>query len=91
MGGSPSYVGKVTERLEQRLFSNVSVTSFTSQLILLPFRRFAYVTAHFLTLPLLHLRHSLFSNPSFASPTSQAIHLRHLASRPCYHLARMVS
>ena len=34
------------------------------------------------TLPLLHLRHSPFSNPSFASPTSQALHLRHLASRP---------
>ena len=30
----------------------------------------------------IHLRHSSFSNPSFASPTSQALHLRHLASRP---------
>ena len=28
------------------------------------------------------LRHSSFSNPSFASPTSQALHLRHVASRP---------
>ena len=27
----------------------------------------------------LHLRHSSFSNPSFASPTSQALHLLHLA------------
>ena len=26
---------------------------------------------------------SSFFNPSFASPTSQALHLRHLASRPC--------
>ena len=34
-----------------------------------PFRRFSYVTAHSPTLPLLH---SSFSNPSFASPTSQA-------------------
>ena len=30
------------------------------------------------------LRHSSFSNPSFASPTSQALYLRHLTSRPCY-------
>ena len=34
--------------------------------------------------PSLHLRHSSFSNPSFASPTSQALHLRHLASSPCF-------
>ena len=64
-------------------FSNLSVTSPTPQLILKPFRRFTYVAAHSLTLPLLHLRHSSFSNPSFASPTSQALHLIHLASRPC--------
>ena len=61
-----------------------SVTSPTSQLILQHFRRFAYVTAHSPTVPLLHLRHSSFSNPSFASPTSQAPHLRHLVIRPCY-------
>ena len=58
-------------------------TYCTSQLILQPFRRFTYVTTHSPTLPLLHLRHSSFSNPSFASPTSQALHLRHLANRPC--------
>ena len=46
------------------------------------FHCFTYVTDHFPTLPLLHLRHSSFCNPSFAS-TSQALHLRHLASRPC--------
>ena len=34
-------------------------------------------------LPLLHLRHSSFSNPPFASPTSQDFPLRHLTSRPC--------
>ena len=45
-------------------------------------RHFTYVTAHSPTLPLLHLRHSSFSNPSFASPTLQALHLIHLASRP---------
>ena len=54
-------------------FSNLSVTSPTSQLILQPFRRFTYVTTHSPTLPLLQLRHSSFSNPSVASPTSQLI------------------
>ena len=85
-------VREVTERLEneqsylqyneQSSFSNLSITSRTSQPILQPFRRFTYVTAHSQTLPLLHRRHSSFSNPSFASPTSQALHLIHLASRP---------
>ena len=48
-----------------------------------PFRRFTYVTVHSPTIQLLHLRHSSFSNPSFAFPMPQALHLRHLASRPC--------
>ena len=69
-------------RHKQSSFSNLYVTSPRSQLILQPFHRFTYVTAHSPTLPLLHLRHSSFSNPSFASPTSQDFHLRHLASRP---------
>ena len=64
-------------------FSNLSVTSPTSHLILQPFRHFTYVTAHSPTLSLLHLRQSSFSNPYFASRTSQDLHLRHLASRPC--------
>ena len=64
-------------------FYNISVTSPTSQHILQPFRRFIYATAHSPTLPLLHLRHCSFSNPSLASPTSQALHVIHLASRPC--------
>ena len=67
-----------------------------SELILQPFRhftyvaahsptlhRFTYVTAHSPTLPLLCLRHSSFYSSSVASPTSYALHLRHLASRPC--------
>ena len=45
--------------------------------------RFTYLTAPSPTFPLLHLSHSSCSNPSFASPTSQTLHLRHLASRPC--------
>ena len=89
-------VGEATESLENELccislylyiyeicsFSNLSVTSPTSQLIIQLFRRFTYVAAHSPTLPLLRLRHSSFSNPSFASPTSQTLHLRHLQSRP---------
>ena len=54
-------------------FSNLSVTSPTSQLILHPFRCFTYVTTHSPTLPLIHLCHSSFSNPSVASPASQLI------------------
>ena len=110
-------VGKATEGLENKLWRRWSdgkgwrmsrahsptftVTSRTSQLILQPFRRFTYVTAHSPTLPFLHLRHNLFSNPSVASPTSQlilqpfvvlptsqALHLIHLASRPCESVAR---
>ena len=63
---------------------NFSVTSPTSKLILLPIHRFTYVTAHSPSLLLLHLSHSSFSSPSFASPTSQALHLRHMASCPCW-------
>ena len=59
----------------------LSVTSPMSQFILQPFRRFTYVTARSPILPLLHLRHT-FSNPSFASPTSHALHLRQLTSHP---------
>ena len=62
-------VGEMTERLE-------------NELSLEPFRHFTYVATHSPTLPSLYLRQSSFSNPSFASPTSQALHLIHLASRP---------
>ena len=44
-----------------------------AELILQPFRRLTYVTAHSPTFPLLHLRPSSFSNPSVALPTSQLI------------------
>ena len=60
-------------RLCHSSFSNPSIASPTSQLILQPFHQFAYVTAHSPTLQLLHLHHSSFSNPSIASPTSQFI------------------
>ena len=42
-------------------------------LMLQPFGHFTYVTTHSPTLPSLYLRHSLFCNPSVASPTSQFI------------------
>ena len=77
-------VGEVTERLENELcydynyelcsFTNLSVTSPTSQLILQPFRCFTYVTTHSPILPSsIYLRHSSFSNSSVASPTSHLI------------------
>ena len=94
-------VGEATEGLENILwrkwldgrcwsrtlcsFSNPSIASLMSQLILLitqPFRRFIYVIGHYPTLPSLHLRHSSFSNPSVASHTSHGLHLHHLVSRP---------
>ena len=84
-GHSPNFPSL---HLRHNLFSNTSVALPTSQLILQPLRRFTYVTAHSPTLPLLlHLRHSSSSNPSFASPASQALHLIHLASRPCQSVA----
>ena len=56
-------------------FSKLSVTSPTSQFILIlqAFRHFTYVTSHSPTLPSLYLHHNSFSNPSVASPTSQLI------------------
>ena len=54
------------------------VTAHSSILMLLHL-----VTAHSSILMLLHLCHSSFYNPSIALTTSQALHLRHLASRPC--------
>ena len=74
--------------LRHRSFSYTSLALSTSQLILQSFRCFTYVTAHSPTLlslllrhrrahslafQSLHLRHSSFSNPSVASPTSQLI------------------
>ena len=76
--------------MEQRSFSNLSITSPTLQLILQPLCCFTYVTAHSPTISLLHQHHSSFSNPSFASPTSQALHLRHLASCPCYEYSSIL-
>ena len=62
-------------------FSNLSITSPTSQLIVQPFCCFTYVTvhswrmssAHSATFPSLHLCDNSFSNPSVTLPTSQLI------------------
>ena len=56
-----------------RAHSPTFVTSSTSHLILQPFRRFTYATAHSPTLPSLHLHHNSLSNHSVTSPTSQLI------------------
>ena len=70
-------IGEVTERLENERssFSKPSVTSPTSQFILIlqAFPHFTYVTAHSPTLPSFYLRHNSFSNPSDALPMSQLI------------------
>ena len=57
--------------LRHSSFSNPSVALPMPQLILQPFCCFIYITAHSPT-------------PSFASPTPQALHLRHLASCQCH-------
>ena len=64
MGGSPGELSEELVTQEKRKKSwrmKCDVISPTSQLILQPFRRFTYVTAHSSILPLLHLRHSSFS------------------------------
>ena len=71
-------------QLRHSSFYNPSVALPTSQLNLQPFRCFTFVTVHSTTLPSLylrhnsiynlplhHLRHSSFYNPSVALPTSQ--------------------
>ena len=62
-------VGEVTERLENEL----CCVCVRDLLILQPFHHFTYVTTHSPILPSLYLRHSSFSNPSVASPTSEFI------------------
>ena len=64
-------------------FSNLSITSPKSQIILQSFCRFTYVTAHSPTLLSLLLRHRNFSYVSFYlcyssahSPTFPSLHLR---------------
>ena len=83
MGGSPGEVSEepVTwEKLKKDWRMSCDVDEATKRLLILPhFCRFTYITAHSLTLLLLHLHHSSFSNPSVASLTSQLI-LPHFCS-----------
>ena len=75
MGGSvePHSPTLPSLHLRHSSFTNPSVGSPTSQLILQPFCCFTYVTALSTTLPSLYLHHSSLSNPFAASPTSQLI------------------
>ena len=68
-------LGKATVGLENELWRRWSDGKLGewAELILQTFRYFTYVPAHSATLPSLYLRHSSFSNPSVASPTSQLI------------------
>ena len=86
-------IGKVAEGLENELWCRWSkgISSAHSPTFLSLYLRhnsfsnpccFTYITAHYPTLLSLHLRHNSFSNPPLASPTSQALHLRHLTSLP---------
>ena len=83
-----SHTSSVEPPLVPASFSNSHLASPTSQLILQTILSFTYVTGtsptscgeppmfslhHSPTLTSLRLRHSSFSNPSFASPTSQLI------------------
>ena len=78
-------VGKAREGLENELWRRWSdgelggwaelIVIVIAELILQHFRLFTYVTTHSLTLPLLHLRHSSFYNPSPTSP-SELTHRR---------------
>ena len=85
---NPSVASPTSQALHLRhnSFSNPSVASPTSEIILQPFfpsstsqshspnfLSLHFVTTHSATLPSLYLRHSSFSNPSVASPTSQVI------------------
>ena len=54
--------------LRHSSFFNPSVVSPTTQLILLPFSRLTYVTAHSTTLLSLHLRHRHFTYVTWRAP-----------------------
>ena len=69
--------------LSHSSFYNASPTSTALPLLHLRHRHFTYVTTHSASLPPLHLRHRSFYNPSIVWPTSQALHILHLASCPC--------
>ena len=79
-------VGEVPESLENELcydynyelcsFSNLSVTSPTSQLILQPFRLFTYATVHSPTLLSFLLRHRLFSYVTWRAALANQIEFR---------------
>ena len=81
----------VKQRKGWRMSCDVGEVTETLQLIVQPFRRFTYVTAHSPSLPLLHIRHSSFFNPSFASPTSQALHVRTWRATNAFKLIKQIN
>ena len=92
-------VDKATEKLENELWRRWSdgkvgewaelIAIVTAELIPQLFRHFIYVTAHSPSIPSLYLRHSSFSNPSLASPTSQLVLMSraHSPTFPSLHLS----
>ena len=56
-------------------FPNAYIASPTSQLILQPFRRFTYVTAHSKTLPFFHLCHRHFTYLTWQAAHDARIHI----------------
>ena len=92
---NPSLALLTSQLILQSFPCSTYVTAHSATLLslLLRHRIFTYVTwraahverarAHSPSFQSLHLRRSSFSNPSFATPTPQDFHLRHLASRPC--------
>ena len=71
---SPSPFLSSSSRTTQLHYTNSYTYSHPNLSFLQTFRHFTYVTTHSPTLPSLYLRHSSFSSPSVASPTSQFIH-----------------
>ena len=74
MGGSP---GELNEQLvtqeKQKKGWRMNCDVGEALLILQAFSHFTYFTAHSPSFPSLYLRHSSFSNPSVALPTSKLI------------------
>ena len=77
-------VGKATEGLENELWRRWSggMVGEWAELIDIEIHSRTYSQ----TFPSLHLRHNSFSNPSFASPTSQALHRAHSPTFQSLHL-----
>ena len=72
--GEWAELNTVLYTVEHSSFSNLSFSSPTSQLMLQPFRRFTYVTAHSPTLLSLLLRHRVFTYVTWRAAHAQYMH-----------------